>query len=82
MTNVEAYEIAGRKARYGHQAQLVWKNRDGSFGTAVRSSDAIRRALLAVGTKGRFTEISERNIKFAYGWRDGIRMLRNAKYGC
>lgn len=81
MTNLEAFAAAERKARYSHKAQLVWKGRDGSFHTAERSPDAIKRALLAVGTKGRLTEIIGRT-KYAYGWFLGLRMIRNAKYGC
>lgn len=81
MTNIEAYATAERKARYGHKAQLVWKGRDGEFHTAERSTAAIKQALLAVGTKGRFTEIVGRS-KYAYGWFLGLRMIRNAKYGC
>ncbi len=81
MTSVEAFAAAKNKARYGHRAQVVWKDRAGDFHFAERSPASIKSALLAVGTGGRFTEIVGRT-PFTWRWRDGCRMIRNARYGC
>lgn len=82
MTNVEAFAAARRKQRYGHRNQLVWRDRAGDFHTAERSPAAIKRAMLATGTNGRFTEIAERGFSYVITWPMGVLMIRNARVGC
>lgn len=82
MTNVEAFAVAKRKATYGPHDHLVWKDRSGEFHTARRSPETLKTALLSVGTQGRFTVVGGKGVPFTYRWRDGVRMIRNARYGC
>lgn len=81
MTNVEAFAAAKHKARYGHKAQIVWRDHAGEFFFEQRTAASIKRALLSIGTAGRFTEIVG-STPFTWYWRDGVRMIRNARYGC
>ena len=83
MTNIEAFEIARRKAVKGHNDWIVWRNRDGSFSTKRRSPKAIKAAMIASGTQGKWYLIAANNgIGHIYNWRIGLIMMRNAKYGC
>lgn len=82
MTGNDAYAEATRKAKYGHRDWLVWQNRDGSWSARRASADAIKAALLAVGTAGRFTLVSASTaIRNKYNWRMGITFWRNARRG-
>lgn len=81
MTNVEAFKTAKHKAKYGRKDHLVWCDRAGEFHASPRSAATIKAALLAIGTTGHFTEICGTTL-YRYGWRDGCRMIRNARYGC
>ena len=80
MQSTEAFETATRKATKGHRDWLVWSDR-GGWKVAPYSAEAIKRALLAVGTAGRFFGISARGEKLRYGWKVGLIMFRNARMG-
>lgn len=75
---------ATRKARFGHRDWIVWQERDGSHRAEVRSPRAVKRALLANGTKGRsWWIVSATRATASKGfWKMGLIMLRNAKVGC
>jgi hypothetical protein len=53
-----AFQIAQRKARYGHKSYLVWTDRSGEQQYALYNKANIKRAILDVGTKGRFYWLS------------------------
>jgi len=47
----------------------------------VKSRDAIKRAMLATGTQGKFFLVSANSaILMSVNWRIGVIMLNNAKY--
>ena len=48
------HEHLRRKARYGHRSYLYWYDRSGAFQWALYSRAGIKRAILDVGTNGRF----------------------------
>lgn len=83
MTNIEAFEIARRKAIKGHNDWIVWQERNGAWNTARRSPKAIKSAMLASGTKGKWRLIAANNgVGHIMNWRMGVTMINNAKYGC
>lgn len=79
MTGEDAYALAAKKARYGHKSWIVWQDRDREWHADVESASAVKRAMLAVGTQGRWTAVSRHN--YVQRWRDGLRILRNAAVG-
>lgn len=48
------HEELRRKARYGHRAYLYWRDATGGLQWAPYGSEGIKRAILAVGIRGRF----------------------------
>lgn len=76
------FDMACRKARYGHKDWIVWDDRDGSQRAALCTADAIKSALMAMGTQGRFFRISANDaVGTIVRWRLGLRMLRNCRRG-
>ena len=70
-----------KKARYGHRDWLFWQD-NGQPKAAVKSRDAIKRAMLATGTQGRFFLVAKNSaILMSVNWHIGVIMLNNAKYG-
>lgn len=77
------FQATQRKARYGHRDWLFWRRRDGVECYAQRSADAVKAALLDIGTQGWFTVLSaSTGVPMKMRWRDGIRLIRNASVGC
>ncbi len=77
------FQEVQRKARFGHRDWLFWRGRDGGERFQQRSAQAVKNALLDIGTQGRFSLLSaSTGIPMRMGWRDGIRMIRNARVGC
>lgn len=82
MTSKEAHDIARRKAVHGHNDWLVWAEKNGAWNTARISVKAIKAAMLATGTAGRWYLIAANSgVGYRYNWRIGVNMLNNAKYG-
>jgi hypothetical protein len=74
---------AQRKARYGRKDWVGYRDRSGAYQAEPRTTASIKRAMLSVGTKGRFTVIEANSgVLLAMSWRIGVTMLRNAKVGC
>ena len=70
-----------KKARYGHRDWLFWQDK-GEQRAEVKSRDAIKRAMLATGTQGKFFLVSANSaILMSVNWRIGVIMLNNAKCG-
>jgi hypothetical protein len=77
------FQEAQRKARFGHRDWITWRGRDGAFNVARSAPDIVKAALLAVGTKGRFTLIAaSTGTPISCGWSYGIGLLRNSRAGC
>lgn len=76
-----AHDIAFRKARYGHKTWLVFHRRDGSWETRQYSADAIKAALIAVGTQGRFFWYSANcgTPNLCRSWHYGVYLWRCAR---
>lgn len=76
----DLYNTTERKSRYGRREWLYWRDREGREHAAIKGRDSIKAALLATGTKGRFTLLSG-GIGHRVGWRMGLIMFRNTRYG-
>lgn len=70
-----AYGIAKHRARYAHKQSVVWKAADG-WHVADYSRHAVRAAMLATGTQGKFSVVGD-GATLRAGWRIGIRQLRS-----
>lgn len=81
MTSSEAFELARRKARYGHRDWVVYRRRDGSWSAAQYSAAAIKAAMLEMGTAGHFSLIAaSTGIGHRYNWPMGCLAIRNARF--
>ena len=49
-----AFQVAKRKARYGHKSYIVWTDRTGEQQYALYNKQNLKQAILAVGTSGKF----------------------------
>lgn len=82
MVEQTAYDAAARKARYGRKDWIVWRDRAGKDHAAPCTAGAIKTALLAVGTRGRFTRLSAGTATGSVvRWPVGLVMLRNCRKG-
>lgn len=76
------FEVAARKARYGHKDWIIRRERDSREQAALCTADAIKLALLAVGTQGRFVRLSASTATGTLiRWKLGLTMLRNCRCG-
>lgn len=73
---------AQRKAKYGHKDWISWVDRNSLTHVEPQSQKAIKQALLAVGTQGRFV-IIEANTGWLHktGWWVGLNIIRQYKRG-
>lgn len=75
------YKEAVRKAKFGHRDWIAYGPKGDERIYEPLTGAALKRALLASGTKGRFTVIAANTgIHFSHGWRMGTGMLRNARH--
>lgn len=80
-TGPEAYQKAMNKARHGHKDWVVYRDKSGQSVAEKATSEAYKRALLAIGTQGRFTVITGSNAQGrVVRWQGGIIRWNNAKY--
>mgnify|MGYP000031049326 FL=1 len=77
MTGTEAFALAKNKAGYSDYSWVVWENKDGSFGAERASADTIKRALLAIGTQGKFYLFQARDrYSQIMTWSMGVNVWR------
>jgi hypothetical protein len=82
MTLHAAFDLASRKARYGHKEWIVWKNIDGSGSAGLCCAENIRKALDCLENRGRFWRISATSSQGTIiRRRMGELMLRNCLRG-
>jgi len=76
------FSEAKRKARYGRRDWLVWQGRQGEQQVSPCTAEAVKAAMLSVGTHGRFIRLAAGSgIPQRIGWRLGVVMLRNCRRG-
>lgn len=77
---VEAFGMARRKAIKGHRTWLLFRRKDGQFEGRLYSASAIKAALLAGGTRGRFHWIDSGGISHVCcSWDYGVHLFRCAR---
>jgi hypothetical protein len=78
-----AYEVARKKARYGHCDWVVWQGKDGiTQARRVTNPQVIKECLLATGTQGRWSLILASCAWSQVGtWRIGLNILGQFKCG-
>lgn len=70
-----------RKAKYGHRDYVCWSDQDGRLQARQASRDAVKAALLSIGTQGRwFIASASTGVLHRYRFSDGCRIMRNAKH--
>lgn len=79
MTSEQAFALAKHRGRYAHYDSVVFKDAAGEWFCERYSRDAIKRALLAIGTSGRFYIDGGRH-PHSVRWREGVRRFRSARY--
>ena len=75
------YDEAKRKAIYGHRDWLVWTDRDGVQHADRKTYASTKRAMLAVGTQGKFSLIfATHGNSLIIRWRTAVNLLHWCKY--
>ncbi len=76
-----AFAEARKRARYGHKVWLVYRRADGSHVIRLYSAAAIKAAMLASGTKGRFWWMSASNgiSNVCLSWSFAVHLFRCAR---
>lgn len=75
------FQEAQKKARFGHRDWIYWSDKEGKH-AEVKSADVIKRALLAVGTKGFWAVIHADSGVCSRGFfAMGLNMMRQCRNG-
>jgi hypothetical protein len=70
-----------RKARFGHRDWVVWTDKAGALQARRACRDAVKAALLDIGTKGRwFICAASTGVMHRYNFALGCQAMRNAKH--
>jgi len=77
----KCFQEAQKKARFGHRDWIYWSDKDGKH-AEVRSAESVKRALLAVGTKGFWCLIHANCGTPSRGFfAMGLNLIRQSRYG-
>lgn len=77
-----SYEEAKRKAVRGHSDWIAYTARDGQRTFERMTAGAVKRAMLAMGTKGHFTLIEANTaVGYRYSWRSAVILYARAVRG-
>lgn len=79
MTSAEAFAKARHMGRYAHYDSVVWPERAGGWQVQRYSREALKKALMAVGTSGKFYVDGGRHPHII-GWREGVLRLRDVRF--
>lgn len=79
VSNNEAFRQAEHWRRYAHRASLVFRDRDGHWYCLRYCREAIKRAMLAVGTRG-YMFVNGQGHPAKVGWREGCTRMRNEDF--
>lgn len=79
MTNEEAFSLARHRGRFSHYDSIVYKGDGGEWFCERYSREAIKSAMLAAGTRGKFYVEGGRH-PHVVGWREGCVRLRTARF--
>jgi len=79
VSNAEAFKVAEHWRRFAHRQSLVFKDRDGQWFCLCYCRNAIKRAMLAVGTRGHMY-VNGEGHPAKVGWREACVRLRNVDH--
>jgi hypothetical protein len=79
VSNAEAFKVAEHWRRFAHRQSLVFKDRDGQWFCLRYCRNAIKRAMLAVGTRGHMY-VNGEGHPAKVGWREACVRLRNVDH--
>jgi len=80
--NSGALAEARRRARYGHRDWVAWRGRDGVLRAEPKTAESVKRALLAVGTKGSWYLIDRSTGTLnLMDWPIGLNVIKQARRG-
>lgn len=79
VSDTEAFKAAEHWRRFAHRTSLVFKDREGQWFCLSYRRDAIKRAMLAVGTRG-YMFVNSEGHPAKVGWREACVRLRNVDY--
>ena len=77
LSNTEAFKMAEHWRRFAHRQSLVFNEGGGQWYCLRYSRDAVKRAMLAVGTRG-YMFVNGEGHPAKVGWREGCIRLRNS----
>lgn len=81
-TGRDAYNVAQRKASYGHRDWLVWTDRAGVNHAARKTPENVKTMLLQTGTQGEWALVCANSGCGLRGfWWMGINMINQMKRG-
>ena len=76
------YQVTQRKARFGHNDWVYWRDRNGIAHAERKSIESVKRCLLDCGTNGSWTLIGANDGNGLKGtWRIGINLLAHMRLG-
>lgn len=79
-TTADFDAVLARKVRFGRTDWAVWRDANGTFYAARLCAASIKAAMLATGTKRKWTIYSAGSgRRFAQSWRLGCLLLRNTR---
>jgi hypothetical protein len=78
VSNTEAFKVAEHWRRYAHRVSLVFKRDSDQWYCFRYSRGALKRAMLAVGTRGHIFVLGEGPHGARVGWREACARLRSA----
>ncbi|WP_157497520.1 hypothetical protein [Diaphorobacter sp. J5-51] len=79
VSNTEAFKAAEHWRRYAHRQSLVFMDREGRWFCLRYDREALKRAMLAVGTRGFIYHRGEGHPA-RVGWHEACVRLRNMNY--
>lgn len=78
----DAIAIARRRARYGRKSWIVWRDKTERVYAAPCTPEAVKSAMLAMGTQGTFTKYQRGSSSgMIITWSIGAMWLRCARAG-
>lgn len=79
VTSKEAFSRAEHCRRYAHRCSVVFKDRLGQWYCVSYCTEAIKRGMLAMGTRGHMYVLGEEGRhRSTVGWREGCVRLRTS----
>ena len=80
VSNTEAFRVAEHRRRYAHRTSLVFSVGDAQWYCLQYCREAIKRAMLSVGTRGHIFVVGEGPHGARVRWGEACARLRTANH--